>query len=119
MGAIRKLAVLALELALKVMQLNRARDGSNLTVQTVFSETEQACLKDLVSQYEGITTKQQNPHPPDSLAWGAWIIARLGGWIGYSSQRPPGVITFYRGLSRFQTIFIGWKLASNTQSKMC
>ncbi len=119
MDAIRKLAVLALELALKVMQLNRARDGSNLPVQTVFSEAQQACLEDLVPQYEGKTTKQKNPHPPNSLAWASWIIARLGGWMGYASQRPPGVITFYRGLSRFQTIFIGWSLAFDVQTKMC
>src|SRR4051812_8249485 len=31
-----------------------------------------------------------NPHPTDSLAWAAWIIARLGGWNGYASSRPPG-----------------------------
>lgn len=119
MGAIRKLAVLALELALKVMQLNRARDGSTLSVLAAFSQLEQVCLKDLVSEYEGKTTKQQNPHPPDSLAWASWIIARLGGWMGYASQRPPGVITFYRGLARFQTIFSGWSLAFDKQSKMC
>ena len=116
MDAIRKLTVLALELALKVMQLNRARDGSQLSVQAVFSELEQACLQDLVLEYEGKTTKQKNPHPPDSLAWASWIIARLGGWMGYSSQRPPGVITFYRGLTRFQTIFSGWNLAFDRQS---
>ncbi len=116
MGAIRKLTVLALELALKVMQLNRARDGSQLSVRAVFSESEQACLKDLVPEYEGKTTKQKNPHPPDSLAWASWIIARLGGWMGYASQRPPGVITFYRGLARFQTIFSGWNLAFDRQS---
>jgi len=122
MGAIRKLAVLALELALKVMQLNRARDGSQLSVKAVFSPIEQACLKHLLPEYEGKTTKQQNPHPPDSLAWASWIpdslawaswiIARLGGWMGYAKQRPPGVITFYRGLSRFENILTGWKLAS-------
>lgn len=116
LDAIRKLSVLALELALKVMQLNRARDGSQLSVQAVFSELEQACLKDLVPQYEGKTTKQKNLHPPDSLAWASWIIARLGGWMGYASQRPPGVITLYRGLARFQTIFSGWSLAFDRQT---
>jgi hypothetical protein len=29
---------------------------------------------------EGNTERQKNPHPPHSLAWLAWIIARLGGW---------------------------------------
>ena len=111
MDAIRKLAVLALDLALKVMQLARARDGSKLRVQRLFSIPEQACLLMLLTRFEGKTKKQRNPHPADSLAWASWIIARLGGWSGYSSQRPPGVITFYRGLAKFDSIFLGWSLA--------
>lgn len=110
MDAIRKLSILALELALKVMQLTRARHGSQLDIQTVFSQEEKCCLEQLAPRFEGKTTKQQNPYPPNSLAWGAWIIARLGGWTGYSSQRPPGVITFYRGLKKFESIFLGWSL---------
>jgi Transposase DNA-binding len=111
MDAIRKLAVLALEPAFKVMQLFRAREGSEVTVNRLFSEKEQACLHTLLAALEGKTVKQKNSHPPHSLAWAAWIIARLGGWVGYSSQRPPGVITFYQGLARFESIFFGWQLA--------
>ena len=111
MDAIRKLAVLALDLALKVMQLARARDGSKLRVQRLFSIPEQACLQMLLTRFEGKTKKQRNPHPADSLAWASWIIARLGGWNGYLSQRPPAVITFYRGLAKFDSIFLGWSLA--------
>ena len=37
---------------------------------------------------EGRTARQQNPHPKHSLAWLAWIVARLGGWHGY--YKPPG-----------------------------
>jgi hypothetical protein len=33
-----------------------------------------------------------------------WHVARLGGWTGYASERPPGPITFTRGLQRFQAI---------------
>ena len=113
MDAVRKLAVLALELAFKVMQLCRARHGSNFTVQRLFSEPEQLCLESLLKNLEGQTSKQKNPHPRHSLAWAAWLIARLGGWNGYASQRPPGVITFYRGLAKFETIFFGWQLATS------
>ncbi|MEM6717279.1 MAG: IS4 family transposase, partial [Cyanobacteria bacterium P01_C01_bin.147] len=59
----------------------------------------------------GRTAKQQNPHPTASLAWAAWMIARLGGWSGYRSQRPHGIVTFERGLQVFQGMFAVWLLA--------
>ncbi|MFN9762283.1 MAG: IS4 family transposase, partial [Pseudanabaena sp.] len=37
-------------------------------------------------------------------------IARLGGWSGYRSQRPPGMPTIVHGLQRFEAIFLGWIL---------
>jgi hypothetical protein len=62
---------------------------------------------------QGRTKKLQNPYPPASLPWANWLIARLGGWSGYSSQRPPGMPTLVRGLRLFESIFLGWKLALN------
>jgi hypothetical protein len=56
---------------------------------------------------QGRTALQNNPHPQHSLAWAAWAIARLGGWSGYPSEKPPGPITFLRGLEYFSTIDIG------------
>ena len=39
---------------------------------------------------QGKTDRQKNPHPPRSLAWAAWVIARLGGWHDYeTSPRDP------------------------------
>ncbi|WP_414573692.1 hypothetical protein [Nostoc sp. CCY 9925] len=46
-----------------------------------------------------------------TVAWATWIIARLGGWSGYSSQKPPGITTLVRGLYQFESTFFGWKLA--------
>jgi len=40
----------------------------------------------------------------ESLSWAAWVIARLGGWSGYASQRPPVPSTMSRGLKKFKTI---------------
>ena len=37
---------------------------------------------------EGKTARQKNHHPLRSLAWLAWIMARLGGWNCY--YKPPG-----------------------------
>jgi hypothetical protein len=65
----------------------------------------------LAPSLQGRTQKQQNPYPPSSFAWTTWLIARLGGWSGYRSQRPPGMLTLIHGLRRFEAIFLGWKLA--------
>jgi hypothetical protein len=56
------------------------------------------------------TSKQKSPHPRESLVWAAWHIARLRGWTGYASERPPGPITFTRGLQRFEAIAEGFAL---------
>ena len=57
----------------------------------VFTEPEIDTLAALQPTLEGSTERQQNRHPPFSLAWAAWIIARLGGWNCY--YKPPGPIS--------------------------
>ncbi len=57
--------------------------------------------------------KQKNPHAKNSLSWAAWIIARLGGWKGYASERPPGPITMLCGQKEFASICHGWELMQN------
>jgi hypothetical protein len=100
--ALFNLTVMACEVALRTMQLMRARDGAIKCEATVaFSPKQLDLLAALLPHYEGRTDKQKNPHSPGSLAHAAWIIARMGGWKGYSSEAPPGPITFRRGLERF------------------
>lgn len=41
------------------------------------------------------------------------MIGRLGGWKGYDSQGPPGVIVLKRGLDRLSYIIEGIKLAKD------
>ena len=60
--------------------------------------------------FSGVMTAIAKPHPVRSLAWAAWIIARLGGWKGYPSERPPGPITFKHGLDYFRACAAGWVL---------
>jgi Transposase DDE domain len=113
--ALECLAATALIAAASVMQLvqGRGEAGSNAPASRVFSPVEIIVLEVLVRKFEGKTTKQKNPHPKQSLAWAAWCIARLGGWNGYASERPPGPITFARGLRRFHAIAEGFALAAN------
>jgi hypothetical protein len=112
-SALERLAAAALVAATMVMQLVHARGeaGWTLPAARVFSPSHVAALRALTPTLEGKTAKQKNPHRPDSLAWAAWHIARLGGWTGYASERPPGPITFSRGLQRFNAIAEGFALA--------
>ena len=110
MGLI-KLAAIAAKAAAATLQLVQARDGkSGEPAKIAFSEPEIAVLDGLNGQIEGKTALQKNPHQHHSLAWATWIIARLGGWNGYPSSKPPGPITVRRGLEYFHAIAKGWIL---------
>ncbi len=109
---LEKLAVMAFSAAVRVMQLTLAREGSFISPATeAFDADEIELLQQIQPTLEGKTEKQKNPHSLLSLAWAAWIIARLGGWKGYASERKPGPITMLRGLQAFGAIQQGWLLA--------
>ncbi|XGB42013.1 MAG: IS4 family transposase [Nodosilinea sp. LVE1205-7] len=109
--AIERLTVLALSIAVRTLQLLEGRDNPDLPASIALTDEQQQCLSQLAPSLQGRTQKQQNPYPPTSLAWATWLIARLGGWSGYRSQRPPGMPTLIHGLRQFEAIFVGWKLA--------
>lgn len=110
-----KLMMLSLMGAVKVLQLLRARnDTTGQKVSCAFSATEQLLLSKLNEKLEGRTEKLKNPYPIDSLAFAAWVIARLSGWSGYQSQRPPGPIDFFVGLQHFEQRLQGFMLAMVT-----
>jgi hypothetical protein len=112
--ALWTLTVLALLAALPILQLTLERDGVyGIDAELIFSEGELRYQEDLGPTLEGNTVRQQNPFRPRTLAWSAWIIARLGGWSGYRSQAPPGYITMKRGMERFAQQFLGWSLAQS------
>ncbi len=106
-----KLTAIATRAACTTMQLVCARDGrSGQTSDVAFTPAEVQTLEALLPRLEGATAAQKNPHPPRSLAWAAWIVAKLGGWDGYKSSKPPGPITFRHGLEHFRSIAYGWSL---------
>jgi hypothetical protein len=109
--ALMNLVTAALIAAMQTLQLTLARDGATRQpVSDGFNETEVRVLRRIEQNLPGKTAKQLNPHPPDSLAWAAWIIARRGGWTGYASQKPPGPKTIHLGLTDFQAMAQGWLL---------
>ena len=100
--AIQGQTVMVLHAAAKVLQLVYARHNEQAQpIEEVFDHQECAVLNMLNAQLEGPTDKQKNPYPKSQTSWATWIIARLGGWKGYSSQRPPGPITIKIGLDKF------------------
>jgi len=105
-----KLVAIAAKAAVITIQLLQARNGGRQIVSTVFNTNEVATLTALNQQYEARTKRLKNPHPPDTLAWAAWIIGRLGGWDGYPSSKPPGPTTFKNGLEYFNAVAAGWSL---------
>lgn len=109
--AIQRLTILALSVAVKTLQMVEGRDNLDVPASVAFSQEQQQCLTQIASTLQGRTLKQQNPSPKASLPWATWLIARLGGWSGYRSGRPPGMPTLVHGLRRFEAIFIGWKAA--------
>jgi hypothetical protein len=111
LDAILKMTVLSFQAAFNVLRLLLARDKPNAQpISQVFNSTQVRCMALLNQKYQGNTDKQRNHHPPDQLSWATWVIARLGGWKGLSSQGPPGPITIKRGLELFYTYFDAWKL---------
>lgn len=115
--ALKKLALLTLQAALYILQLIKDRDNAyEQPITTILAEQDLAFLEALIRSLEGKTQKQQNPHPPDSLARLAWAVARLGGWSGYSSQSPPGPKTMRWGWQRFLRALQGWQLARQFNS---
>jgi hypothetical protein len=108
-----KLVAIATRVACIVIQLVQARNGGEeLPAEFVFTPEEVKALRAINKTLKGRTELQQNHHRPKTLAWAAWIIAKLGGWTGYASHRPPGPITFHIGMARFQILVSARGLAN-------
>ena len=112
-AALKRLSVLGLQVSLMLMQLVSGRSGpaGDEPATTVFTRETFAFMDVLRRKLEGKTEKQQCPHAKGTLAWGSWIVGRLGGWDGYARSDPPGPITMRRGFERLISHYAGWQLA--------
>jgi len=108
-GPLEKLVAAILIAAVKVTQLVHEREGkTKRPLGDVFDPDARPALERVCQSLEGKTAKQKNPHPAGSLAYAAWVFARLGGWTGYYGK--PGPIVMLRGLTQFHAIKHGWSL---------
>jgi IS4 transposase len=108
-GPLEKLVTVILIAAIRVMQLVAEREGeARRPLRDVFDPDDQPVLERVCQTLEGKTAKQKNPYAKGSLAYAAWVFARLGGWTGYYGK--PGPIVMIRGLTQFHAIKHGWSL---------
>src|SRR5258708_40206762 len=99
---------------LRILQMMLAyQDDNEQPIDEVFDQEEQICLQFINAKLEGETEKLKNPAKTQTLKWATWVIARLGGWKGYASQRRPGPIVLQKGLAKFYNVFEGWALHQN------
>lgn len=111
--ALKKLLTLSLEASWKIVLMKQERRGEKqLAASCCFNKEQIQVLKALQPTLEGKTYQQQNPFSKESLAWAAWLIARLGGWKPAPlDKRPFGVISLCRGMQTFNKQFQGWLIA--------
>jgi hypothetical protein len=96
--------------AVTIKQLVQARDGTtDQRLVDAFDAVDQPILEAISAKLEGKTDRQRNPHPKGSLAFAAWVIARLGGWTGYYGKPGPKVMRI--GLADFRAIKQGYTMA--------
>ena len=103
------LAASGLVASVRILQLVDARDGSSRPATDVIDADEIAPVAAIGAELEGRTARQKNPWEPGSLAWLAWIAARLGGWNCY--YRPPGPKTMANGWRRLADRLAGFATA--------
>ena len=92
------LAACGLIASVRILQLVDARNGSSRPATDVIDAQEIAAAAIIGAGLAGRTARQRNPWPAGSLAWLAWIVARLGGWNCY--YREPGPKTMANGWRR-------------------
>lgn len=99
-----KLVIAAFIAALAVQQLVHSRDGGQGLLRPstdAFDADDLPLLQAYCAKLEGKTERQKNPHPKGSLAYAAWVCARLGGWTGYYGK--PGPLVMLQGWLEIQT----------------
>ena len=109
----------ALIAAVTVQQLVHARDGGGAEdrlrpIIDAFEEADIPLVEALCATLEGKTQRQKNPHPKRSLAYAAWVCARLGGWTGCYGK--PGPVVMLQGWLKLQAAKQGLSAITASQN---
>lgn len=118
-SSIRKMCLLIMETVIKLflMRLAYAEPETKLSADSCFTELEQEFMEYQIKVLEGKTLKQKNPYQAKDLKRYVWVIARLGGWKGYESNRHPGITTLWIGLKHFKAAIDGWKIYRDVSTR--
>ena len=118
--SIKKLCLLMLDAIIKIFQMRIAWDEpeeAGLPAGICFTEKEMECVEMQCKKMEGKTEKLKNHSKKNTLRYATWVIARLGGWKGYKSERKPGITTLWIGLEKFYDTYNGWMLALDVSTR--
>jgi len=119
-SSVRKLSLLMLDVIIKIFQMKIAYEmdeEGEMPASLCFQESELECMEMQCKKLEGKTAKQKNPYKKSSLRYATWIMARLGGWKGYATERKPGITTLWIGLEKFFDTFNGYMIGKDVSTR--
>ncbi len=108
-----KISALALIVVARIIMPVDARDGSPRPATDLIAPELIEPVAAIAASLEGTTARQKNSHAKGSLAWLAWVAARLGGWNCY--YKPPGPKTMADGWKRLAAMLDGFTLAQRAR----
>lgn len=113
--SIRKLTIICMMAALKILQMMVANISTEEQhIALLFNADEVECLEKINERKVAKNQVNQRVDTPKTVKWAYRIIGNLGGWKADNKQRKAGPITLQRGLIKFYEIFEGWQLNKNT-----
>ncbi|NTE21290.1 IS4 family transposase [Agrobacterium tumefaciens] len=118
-SSIRKQSLMIMEVTIKLflMRLAYAEPEMEIAPGSCFDAQQQLVMEEYMKKLEGKTQKQKNNYTKMDLKRYVWVIARLGGWKGYESNRHPGITTLWIGLKRFKDIMQAFHIFKDVSTR--
>lgn len=118
--SVKKLCLLILDAIIKIFQMRIAweeTEEEGRQASFCFTESEIEFAEMQGKKIEGKTEKLKNPYKKFTLNNITWVIARLGGWKGYATERNPGITTLWIGIEKFYDRYNGWMKANDVSTR--